>query len=36
MIERMNKTSCERLRIYFQQIDNWDENLKEINYRNQS
>jgi hypothetical protein len=30
MIERMNKTLCERLRIYCQQIDNWDENTKEL------
>jgi hypothetical protein len=30
MTERMNKTLCERLRIYCNQIDNWDENLKEL------
>jgi len=30
MVERMNKTLCERLRIYCQQIEEWDLKLKEI------
>ena len=30
MVERMNKTLCERLRIYCQQIEGWDLKLKKV------